>query len=352
MIEDKIHNQKWLNSLLKKYPHNDPILLEKCCKALALLEKIQLTDLAFIFRGGTAFLLLFGSPRRLSIDIDIIVTDKPDNFEDILLGISKNGVFKRMEANVRKTKESVPKAHYKFFFDSLATQGESYVLLDVLFDKNPYPNIIQTPIQNYLISVLDPVTQVNTPDIDGLLGDKFTTIAPNTIGIPFDQNKVLEIGKQFYDLDFLFDQMTDINTVRQSFEVIASQEVGYRDKDMSIEDVLNDSFEICLITAFQGSRNKDFFAIITEAMKRVRNFTIDNKNYTMDDALRVSGKLAYLGQLFMTKGVVEKYDPDISVADWVIENPAYNRINKIKERSAEAFYYWYKAVQLMDKYSS
>lgn len=347
MIEDKTHTRQWLDSLIKKYPNNDPILLEKCCKSLTLLEQIQLTGLDFIFRGGTSLLLLFGKPRRLSIDIDIIIPEKPDNFDEILSGVSKNCIFKRVESNVRKKKESVPKAHYKFFFDSLATQDESYVLLDVLFDKNPYPKVIQKPIKNDLISVGDKETQVKIPDTNCILGDKFTTIAPATIGIPFDQNKVLEIGKQFFDFDFLFDQMTDINSVRQSFEAVAAQELSYRNKAMTIADVLKDSFEICLITAFQGSRNKEMFKIITDAMKRVRNFTIDNKNYTLDDALRVSGKLAYLGQLFRSEGPVQKYVPTIPAKDWIIENLDYSRINKIKKRSIEAFYYWYKAIQLM-----
>ncbi|MBU0507173.1 MAG: nucleotidyl transferase AbiEii/AbiGii toxin family protein [bacterium] len=347
MIENKTHTKEWLDSLLKNYPHNDPILLEKCCKALTLLEQIKLAKLDFIFRGGTSLLLLFDSPRRLSIDIDVIVPGKPDDFEEMLSQLTQHGVFTRVEQNIRKQKESVPKAHYKFYFDSLATQGESYVLLDVLFDKNPYPNVIQKPILNKLISTIEPITKVAVPDIDSILGDKFTTIAPNTIGIPFDQNKVLEIGKQIYDIDFLFDHITDISTVRASFESIAAQEISYRNNDLSIEDVLKDSFEICLATAFQGTKDKKMFSVITEAMKRVRNFSIENKGYTLDDALRVSGKLAYLIQLFKTKAEFEKYSDPSPAIDWVIENPEYNRINKIKKRSIESFYYWFKALQLM-----
>ena len=114
--------------MLQKYPDNDPILLEKCCKALSLLEQLQNSGLDFIFRGGTSLLLLFDKPRRLSIDIDIIVQDKKDGFEEVLFQIPRNGVFHRVESNQRQQKENVPKAHTKFFFHSLVTKSESYVL--------------------------------------------------------------------------------------------------------------------------------------------------------------------------------------------------------------------------------
>lgn len=347
MIEIKTHTKDWLEHLRKTYPNNDPILLEKCSIALILLEKLILSELNFVFRGGTSLLLLFENPRRLSIDIDIIVPERPVDFDDRLSRLIQDGLFTRVEQNIRHQKESVPKAHYKFYFESLVTRGESYVLLDVLFDKNPYPKVIQIPVQSPLIAMTGPATLVSVPSVDCLLGDKFTTIAPRTIGIPIDPNKILEIGKQFYDLDFLFDHITDIETVRAAFVAVASQEISYRHQNISIEDVLNDSFEFCLTTAFQGTRNKEVFSVITEAIKRVRNFSIENKDYTMDDALRVSGKLAYLSQLFKTTSSFEKYFSSELVADWIIDHSDYNRINKIKKRSLEAFYYWFKALKLM-----
>lgn len=346
MIENKTHTQTWLKYLLLQHPDNDPILLEKCCKALALLEALKKSGADFIFRGGTSLLLLFEKPRRLSIDIDIITQDKAGDLEGVLFEIVKQGVFHRVEANPRKPKANIPKAHYKFFFQSLATNSESYVLLDILFEQNPYPLVVQRPINNALLSVAGPDILVSVPHVDCLLGDKFTTIAPTTIGIPFNQEKVLEIGKQFYDLDFLFDQSQNIETVRSSFRAVANQEISYRQTKMGVDDVINDSFEICLTTAFQGARNQEQFSIITAAMKRVRNFSIENKSYTLDDALRVSGKLAYLGQLFTSGGAIEKYSEVVPVKDWTLEDPEYNRINKIKKRSLEAFYYWYKALAL------
>lgn len=45
-------------------------LLEKMIRALMLLEGLSKSGLTFIFKGGTALMLLLDSAKRLSIDID------------------------------------------------------------------------------------------------------------------------------------------------------------------------------------------------------------------------------------------------------------------------------------------
>lgn len=345
MIDQKTHTAEWLESLRKKFPENDPILLEKCLKALTLLESLKRAGLEFVFRGGTSLLLMFEKARRISIDIDIITMTKPDALEQVLQKIPADGVFQRVEPNVRNQKSLIPKAHYKFYYHSLVTMSESHILLDILFEENPYPKIISLPIRSDFIVTKETAVKVAVPSVDCLLGDKFTTIAPNTIGIPVGKDKILEIGKQIYDLDFLFDQIADIDSVRTTFQNIATQELRYRDHAMTIDDVIQDSFETCLTVAFQGTKNKALFDEVSSAIKRVRNYSLENKNYTMDDALKVSGKLAYLGRLFRLKSGIEKYSEQTPVHSWDIVHPEYTRINKIKKRTLEGFYYWYRALE-------
>jgi predicted nucleotidyltransferase component of viral defense system len=51
----------------------DKILIEKVIRALLLLEGLVESGLPFIFKGGTAVMLLQKRPKRFSIDLDIIV---------------------------------------------------------------------------------------------------------------------------------------------------------------------------------------------------------------------------------------------------------------------------------------
>lgn len=53
----------------------DPELIEKVINALYLLENLATSNLDFIFKGGTALILLLDKIHRFSIDIDIIIEE-------------------------------------------------------------------------------------------------------------------------------------------------------------------------------------------------------------------------------------------------------------------------------------
>ncbi|MFC3414103.1 nucleotidyl transferase AbiEii/AbiGii toxin family protein [Algoriphagus hitonicola] len=55
----------------------DKILVEKVIRALLLLEGLATQKLDFVFKGGTALMLILESSKRLSIDVDIIVEKEP-----------------------------------------------------------------------------------------------------------------------------------------------------------------------------------------------------------------------------------------------------------------------------------
>ncbi len=72
--------------------------------ALYLLERLKLTGLDFIFKGGTSLLLLLEKPARFSVDIDIIVNPiiKKEILESHLEKIL-NEVFIRMELDEKRS---------------------------------------------------------------------------------------------------------------------------------------------------------------------------------------------------------------------------------------------------------
>jgi len=68
----------WINEASAKNNKADKILVEKLIRALLLLEGLSSSGLNFIFKGGTALMLLHDSTKRLSIDIDIIMPEKEE----------------------------------------------------------------------------------------------------------------------------------------------------------------------------------------------------------------------------------------------------------------------------------
>jgi predicted nucleotidyltransferase component of viral defense system len=93
MINQSELSAEWLNKISKQHRNADKILVEKVIRALLLLEGLAEKNLPFIFKGGTALMLHFNSAKRLSIDIDIILSNEIENLESILDAIAEEQGF-------------------------------------------------------------------------------------------------------------------------------------------------------------------------------------------------------------------------------------------------------------------
>jgi len=93
-------------------------------------------------------------------------------------------------------------------------------LLNILFEKANYQNIIQLPIKSAFLPITDKPLLVNLPSLEDILGDKLTAFAPNTTGIPYFKNNnsmSMEIIKQLYDIGNLFDKAENLAIVKNTF---------------------------------------------------------------------------------------------------------------------------------------
>lgn len=184
MIDTASLSAEWLAEKRQQYK-KDPGIIEGMIHALYLLDRLQLTGLDFIFKGGTSLVLLMEKPLRFSVDIDIIVSPEltREKMEEYLKKIPDSSEFIRLELDERRSyKEGIPKAHYKFIHRSnvptrtkageIVSNPERETLLDVLFADNPYPVLVERPIQTDWVRMQgDPLT-VRTPDINSIAGDK------------------------------------------------------------------------------------------------------------------------------------------------------------------------------------
>lgn|SRR5690606_22240283 len=117
MIDTKSYTIEWISDLRNKLGKRiDPKLIEKVIYALTLLEQLQLNNLSFVFKGGTALLLATETPKRFSIDIDIITEESEDKIKEILERISQLEMFIRWEDdNNRNIAQMHPLGILKFF---------------------------------------------------------------------------------------------------------------------------------------------------------------------------------------------------------------------------------------------
>ena len=142
MIDLGVLHIDWINKASARNNKADKILVEKVVRALLLVEGLSASGLKFIFKGGTALMLMQGSTKRLSIDIDIIMPAKGD-LDKAFEKITKDKGFTRFESQERQVTITIEKTHYKFFFEPVyrTARAEEYVLLDILFEKPPIPAI-------------------------------------------------------------------------------------------------------------------------------------------------------------------------------------------------------------------
>lgn len=356
MITSYSFTPEWLALKRKVHKKSDPSIMERVIFALHLLEEIAKTDLQFVFKGGTSLLLLMDEPARFSVDIDIIVPKNTTReiIEELLSGVIGNSIFKRIELDERRSYNGeIPKAHYKFIYDSHAINKEQEILLDILFEENSYPQLIQRPITcEWTNHEGDPIL-VTTPDINAITGDKLTAFAPQTIGVPYGKEKEKEIIKQLFDVGTLFDLVDNIETLKESFISIANKELSYKiTRQITIEDVFNDIFETGIILAKREPQVDEVSkANMKELQTGITQFGnyVYKGNFRIEDAQLASAKAVYLSTMIKTNysGTIEKFNKKEPKS--IIEHREYQFLNKKLKfvHEGAALFYWNKSLELL-----
>ena len=347
MITQNSFTADWINQVSKRHKA-DKILVEKSIRALSLLEGLSESSLPFVFKGGTALMLIFKKPHRLSIDIDIILPLDSLNLDATLQQIAMSKGFSRIEEQSRKS-GIVPKAHYKFFYTSAVENKESYILLDILFEQIPYNRIIELPITNIFLATEGEDRTVRVPDANNLLADKLTAFAPRTVGVPYRKGNSecgMEIMKQLYDIGALFDKADDMVSISAVYRTIAEQEASYREERFSVDDILHDAMDHALSICFRKSQNNVEYQVLERGIKQVSSH-IFSEPFHIEEAILSAAKVYYLVSQIETDGItIEKYSSRQleRMKGWLFTDYEYTKLNKLKKSNPEAFFYLYLAI--------
>jgi hypothetical protein len=222
-------------------------------------------------------------------------------------------------------------------------------LLDILFDEDPYPRLQEVDVNAPILSMEGRITRVSCPLAECLLGDKLTAFAPNTTGIQYGMGKEIEMAKQLFDIGTLFDVVSDVDLIHETFEGIAAKELVFRGlPNLVPADVLLDSFHtVCLIGTRGAILNREH-AELLEGIKKLAAFVYSG-NFTIDTAIICASKVAYLvGLILKQKKYITRFQTNLDISSWNISNPDYSKLNKLKKTSPEAFFYYYQALELLE----
>ncbi len=352
MIDSGVLHINWINEASAKNNKADKILVEKVVRALLLLEGLSASRLKFIFKGGTALMLMQGSTKRLSIDIDIIIPDKVE-LDDIFETIVKDKGFTRFELQERKAISTIKKVHYKFHYMPAhkTAQAEEYVLLDILFEKPQYQQINSIDIDSTFVFQKGSPMQVRVPGFDDILGDKLTAFAPNTTGIPYEkggQSRAMEIIKQLYDIGNIFEDANNPLVTSTTFHAFAKKELGYRDISGNTTLVLDDIIDTSLTISTRGQIGDGKLDALMHGIAQLKQY-IFSENYHIEKAITHAARAAYMAAIIQTGAkTINRFADPMEIKDWNIANQQCNKLNKLKKSNPEAFYCWFQALTLLN----
>lgn len=351
MLNKKCFTRDWILQTKEKLGKVDPTLLEKTIFAFELLGQLRKQDMNFVFKGGTSLLLLLKDFKRLSIDVDILCDEAFENFPKVFDKMVDSIPFTRWEEDPRLSSQ-IPKKHFKFYFQSQINNREDYVLLDVLKGRKIFPAIQTVPIKMDFLEC-ENTAKVKTPTLDGLIGDKLTAFAPTTVGIPYDENRSMQMIKQLFDLGELFPYATNFREISESYDAFLKAENGYRSKNYSREQTFQDTIDACYLISQLGLRN-GIKNIQTEILQRgVRQISshLINRGFNLNDAKIAASRTAYLAKLLQTNSKLDKtklhFDEKKMNEIREAQLPDdFTILNRLKQIASEAFYYWYLVSEL------
>ena len=323
----------------------DPSILERTVFAFGLLEAIRSVGMPFIFKGGTSLMLMLENPRRLSTDIDIIVGHGTD-VDGYIEKAKKIFPFIDVNEHKRKGHNDIEKRHFRFHFLSPRSGKEINILLDVVFEDNPYPVVYERPIRSTLLTSVGEDLNVVVPDKNSILGDKLTAFAPHTTGIPFGADKELEIIKQMFDCWTLIQEMDDYPTVSTVYGRISAIERGYRGLDKSAEDCLKDTIDSCICIMGRGNIKSEEYQYFSKGIGAIQGHLFVGR-INGENAGAYASEVMYLATCILTGQDYERIsDPD-AYRDVLLKVKGIKKISSFRNTDPIAYAYMVKSMQML-----
>ena len=338
MILKESFTMEHISVIKTKYPMLDKQLIERTIFALGLLESLVKVNMPFIFKGGTALMLLLENPFRLSTDIDIIV-DPICDVEQYLKQAADIYPFLHVEEHIRMGKNEIIKKHYKYYYKSPTSEAEIPILLDILFEKSSYENIISKKIQSEFLLTNGVNYSVQLPSIESILGDKLTAFAPHTTGIEYEYingkgikiEKTLEVIKQFLDVSKLIQEAYNLESVRNTYDRVVQNEINYRGIVVTPDDCLMDTFKTTLSILTRGNLNKDDYSYLIKGIRKIQNHIF---------GFEINGEVAYryAAPVLMLVAKLLKGSYDVNITEQPLFNEReYRSINQLRKLDKEIF---------------
>ncbi len=255
LIHDrKCFDRDTLAERLEKLKFNSLARMELFLWDLEIFLQIQaiLKDKIVLKGGAAAQFYLPIEYQRTSVDIDMICAVGIEDVEKALAAVDQklkgmDGLFKARPHKPKDPKANLPMMTYYMDVPSVCTEKELFGKkttgiqeIKIEFHYTDKPLAIQQ-IPSPRIFALETQQTYQLLPLDDLIGDKLTTLGPNTIGIPMERAD--EQIKQIYDISWLLKLNwgnIDLQRVGTSFLARAKWEARQRALTATVADIFSD----------------------------------------------------------------------------------------------------------------
>lgn len=352
MIQDTSLQQAHLLAVQSSFSKLSPRLFEKTSRALKILELMVNSGRPFIFKGGTALMLLLQNPTRLSIDLDIILEEEVSDVSAWIASFLPAGY--RLETS-GKGAAQIPKKKYKIHYQTVleGEPEEDNIIIDVLFEQNRYARTIDTPIKLPFLAMDGEPVYVKTPDLSSILGDKLTAFAPRTVGVHYIKSdgtrSELDVIKQMHDVGVIVKHLGEdikLDEVSSTYRRYVELESQYFERVFRPSETLQDSIDTAYCVISNGSLGD------VEANKHLRigleglSQYIFGQGYSRSQYVLDASLACWLATALKQEGDLRVFHP----SEVGSEQPRWQKHEKIMKNiqydAPEALPYW-TAIQKM-----
>ena len=294
-------------------------------------------------------------PKKLShkqITHFLYVHKTPQNLGDNVYSTFDRQVF-AFKARNRVIEGEVPFYLYIFEAPSIISVGEyRSCLLDVMGAKPNYATT-QVALKTPFYGSSETIT---VPTLGALLGDKLSTIGPNTVGRNLvDSRNGVEYAKHFYDIAHLVavGGSFSFRDCCLAFSEAIRLQSKIRGRDFLVEECCADLFFTCKVASLSGSvgeqainrlsslhqqtRARCEFRILRDGLARFRPFLVRGFAYLWDDFRYYAALTALLTKMvqldlseqkvkaLLSLGVPSKREEILAIADKLVAVPESER---------------------------
>lgn len=171
--------------------------------------------------------------------------------------------------------------------------------VDVLL-RIPRYDIQKTPLKSSLYSSN---VEVKTPTLNSMLGDKLTTLGPNTIGIKRNKDPLL-VGKHLYDVSNLFRYVDSLEKAYNAYVECFKLQREFRRLNIPLERAIEDLRYVGELLTIgnwdvrdrRKAAKKDF-EFIKSGVRKLRPFLI-KRRFTTLTARETGGQIGFISKVF------------------------------------------------------